>query len=298
MEGGREADANMDSFETDDTWMSDPARNETRYAKLVEHSIFPPWTLFRESFREDPKLLFPRMLLLSMRTARYIPKAVLMKAGPERDDLVQSVFKEWGRDMCHLGQVRLDILGLDNVDPEETYLIAVNHMSPMDIPVISAALPMPAAYVANALFLKIPVFSYWMRKSGAIFVDQGHPEAEMHAFKEMIRRLKKGRSLILFPEGYINQGEGLAEFKRGGLHAAIFADIPILPLCLYGTQHVMRAGSLHVTPRTRVVAEFGEPIIPATLSRTERKDIERFVSCRLGAMKARHASDWHGSRHR
>lgn len=276
----------------------DPARNETRYARLIEGSIFPPWTLFRESFKEDHRLLLPRMIVVSIRTARYIPQSLFSRAGKWRDKLVFSVFRKWGKRICRLGQVKLEILGAENVEPGKTYLFAVNHMSPMDIPVICAALKEKAAFVANSIFLRIPVFSYWMRKSGAVFVEQGKPEMEMKAFKEMIRRLKKGRSLILFPEGYIFQGEGLADFKRGGLHAAVLTDTPIVPLCLYGTQHVIRAGSLHIVPRSRVVVEFGPAILPSDLDRADRKDIERVIHDRLGGMKARHASDWHGSRRR
>lgn len=287
----------MDSFENDD-WMNDSSKNETRYEKLIEHSMFPPWTLLRESWKEDPKLLLPRMLLLSMRTAERIPRAVLMRPGRKRDDFVYETLSQWAQRVCRLGQVRLEVLGLDNFDHSQTCLFAVNHMSPMDIPTLYAALPGQAAFVANNVFTAIPVFRYWMRKSGAVFVDQSKPEEQMQAFKLMIKRLKKGRSLILFPEGYIHQGEGMAELKRGGLHAAIFANVPIIPTCVYGTQHVMRAGSLHVTPRTRVIVEFGKPLDPSRLSRPERKDIESIVAKELRAMKARHASDWHYTRRR
>jgi len=293
-----EGDGSMEDREHDNSWMNDPARNENRYAQLIEGSLFPPWTLFRESFREDHKLLLPRMIFLSMRTARQIPGAVMMKAGKGRDAVVYRVLRSWGKRICRLGQVRLSVLGAEKLDHNATYLFAVNHMSPMDIPAIYAALPVKAAFVANSIFRKIPVFSYWMRKSGAVFVEQGNPELEMQAFKDMLKRLKKKRSLILFPEGYIFQGEGLADFKRGGLHAAVLTDTPIIPLCIYGTQHVIRAGSLHIVPRSRVVIEFGDPVLPSSLDRASRKDIERVVHDRLAAMKARHASDWYGSRHR
>jgi 1-acyl-sn-glycerol-3-phosphate acyltransferase len=287
----------MDSIETDDFW-NDSSKNETRYSKLIEHSIFPPWTLLRESWKEDPKLLLPRMIYISIRTGRRIPRAVLMSPGEKRDDYVYETLYRWAKRVCRLGQVRLEIIGKENIDPEKTYLFAVNHMSPMDIPAIYAAMPCRAAFVANSIFNAIPIFRYWMKKSGAVFVNQEKPEEQMKAFKIMIKQLKKGRSLILFPEGYIHQGEGMAELKRGGLHAAVFANVPIIPTCVYGTQHVMRAGSLHVTPRTRVVVEFAKPIDPASLPRSERKDIERIVAQELKAMKARHFSDWHGSRRR
>jgi 1-acyl-sn-glycerol-3-phosphate acyltransferase len=289
----------MDKYdEIDDNWMHDSTKNENRYAELVAHSAFPPWVLFRESWKEDPKLLLPRMIALSMRTAGRIPGALFQRPGAERDDYVYATLRDWGRRMCRLGQVRLETIGEEYLEQGRTYLFAVNHMSPMDIPVIYAALPVQAAFVANGLFRKIPVFSYWMKKSGAVFVANENGETALKAFKDMIQRLKRGRSLILFPEGYIHQGEGMAEFKRGGLHAAVLTNVQIVPLCLYGSQHVMRAGSLHVSPRKRVVVEFGKPIDPALMDRNHRKDIGRIVYDELIAMKKRHASDWHGSRRR
>jgi len=266
--------------------------NETRYARLIEKSIFPPWTLLRESFKEDPKLLLPRMIMTSIRTVKRIPNCVLMQPGKMRTAYIFGVLRHWAKKCCRVGQVRLDVKGLENVDPSKTYLFVVNHMSPADIPVIYATIPLRAGFVANAIFLKIPIFAYWMRMSGAVFIDQGNHEEEFTAFKLMIKRLKRGRSLILFPEGYIYQGEGLAEFKRGGLNAAVLAGVPIVPLCLYGTQNVMQAGSLHIQPRRRVVVEFGKPIETKGLSREERKGIDALVYERLKAMKLRLADEW------
>lgn len=281
----------MDALEPDNSWMNDSTRNETRYAKLIEHSIFPPWTLLVASWKEDPKLLLPRMIGLSILTGRRIPRAVCMKPGPRRTAFVYDTLHSWARRLCRLAKVRLEIKDAANIDPRRTYLFAVNHMSPMDIPALYASISVDAAFVANAQFLGIPIFSYWMRKSQAVFVSQNDPEAELRAFKEMIKRLKRGRSLILFPEGYIFQGEGMAEFKRGGLHAAVLAGVPIVPLCVYGTQHVMRAGSLHVDPRMRVIVEIGKAIDPGELTHAERKDIEGIVYKRLSEMKLRLADE-------
>jgi 1-acyl-sn-glycerol-3-phosphate acyltransferase len=289
---GNVIEAKNNPAESPENWEDDSVLNETRYAKLIERSIFPPWTLLRESFKEDPKLLLPRMIITSIRTVKRIPNCVLMQPGKMRTAYIFGVLRHWAKKCCRLGQVRLDVKGLENVDPSRTYLFVVNHMSPADIPVIYATIPLRAGFVANALFLKIPIFAYWMRMSGAVFIDQGNHGEEFTAFKQMIKRLKRGRSLILFPEGYIYQGEGLAEFKRGGLNAAVLAGVPIVPLCLYGTQNVMGAGSLHIQPRRRVAVEFGEPIETSALTREERKGIDSLVYTKLKGMKLRLAEEW------
>ena len=265
--------------------------NENRYARIMESSIFPPWGLFRASLREDFRLILPRLIHLTFRTCKRIPKSLFMPQGAFRDRYVFETFERWAKKACRLCQIRLDIRGRENIDPVQTYLFVSNHMSPFDIPAIYAALPAKAAFVANAVLSHIPIFSYWMKLSGAVFVEQKNHTAEMASFRAMIKRLRKGRSLILFPEGHIYQGSGVDNFKRGGIHAALFAGTPIIPVCLFGTQNVIFPGSLRATPRKRVVVEFGHPLEPSTLSREQRKNIDSILHDTLDAMKRRIAAE-------
>ena len=292
----------MDESNDDQGWLEDPTRNETRYARILATTTIPAWGLLKESLKEslkqDTKLLFPRMICRSFATVVGIPRAILMSPGTRRDAIVYRTLKTWAARMCELARMRLELRSETVLDPKGTYLFAANHMSPADIPTIYRSLPVNAAFVANALFERVPVFSYWMRKSGAVFVEQGNASSEMKAFKLMIRRLKRGRSLILFPEGYIHQSEGMAGFKRGGLNAAHFAGVPIVPVCIFGTQDVMRSGSLHVVPNRRVCFEIGEPIETVSLSRNSRKNLESIVFNRIQEMKLRYAAEWSFNRPR
>lgn len=267
--------------------MSDCAFDSTedRYVRIMEASRVPVWGLFRESVREDRYLILPRMIRVTLRTLLRVPRSLFMKAGPARESYVFETLTRWAKVVCRIGQVRLEVRGAENVDPGRTYLFAVNHSSPVDIPVLYATLPVRAGFVANGVFSRLPAFSYWMRMSGAVFVEKGSRRAEMTAFRLMVRRLRRGRSLVLFPEGHIHQGEGLDEFKRGGVHSALLAKVPIVPVCLKGTGRVMRSGSLRFKRRERVVIEFGEPIDGGILGRDERRNIDALVRERILSMK-------------
>lgn len=261
--------------------------NETRYVKLIKESKNPLLAIFKVMREEDRLMFLSRILSTTVKTLNRVPKSLVMKASIEREQYIFDTFKAWSHTICKIAQVRLKIIGADKLDRNGTYLFASNHRSPADIPTLYEALPTKAAFVANGVFAHIPVFSYWMRASGAVFVNQGDQKAEVNAFKTMIKRLKHGRSLILFPEGYVHQGSGVGAFKRGGLHAALFANVPIIPVCLSNTEKVMRAGSFHITPRQNVTVEFGEPIYPDTLSRKERKYIDYTLRAEIAAMKER-----------
>lgn len=260
--------------------------DEERYKNIVVGSKIPALALLGASIKEDKLFLLPRALRLCLRTMDRMPRALFMHPGPERDRYVFQTLEECSRRICHLAQIRLEVRGQERVEPGRTYLFAVNHSSPSDIPVLYAALPVQAAFVANGLFTKVPVFSFWMRKSGAVFLDKGSGSAALAVFRTMVRRLKKGRSLILFPEGHMHKGEGLEEFKRGGIHTAVLAGVPIIPVCLSGTADVIPIGSMHIRPRKRVIVDFGEPIETKDLGRDARRNIDAMVRERILAMKA------------
>ena len=259
--------------------------NETRYLKLAKESNVPFWGLFKAIFEEDRLLVLPRLLSATVKTLVRIPKSLLMRASPEREEYIFDTFRIWSGAICQLLQIRLSVKGAERIDPTKTYLFVSNHRSPADIPVLYNTVPTKAAFVANKIIGQIPIFSYWMKASGAVFVGQGKPKEEVDAFKTMVRRLKQGRTLILFPEGYIHQGPGVGEFKRGGIHAALLANVPIVPTCLFNTEKVIRTGTFHFVPRQNVCVEFGEPIYPDSLSRKEKKFIELTTRAEIAAMR-------------
>lgn|GEM_PF-83993 len=256
-----------------------------RYLEIMRSSRIPILGLFAESIREDELLLLPRALRRTFRTALRIPRSLFMSAGAERDRYVYDTLTRWARKICRLCHVRLEVSGEARLDPGRTYLFVANHQSPADILALYAALPVRAAFVSSSVMSGIPVFSYWMRKSGAVFVEQGDRGGEMAALKSMVRRLKGGRSLILFPEGFMNQGEELAEFNRGGIFAAVLARVPIVPVFIGGTSEVMRTGTLRIAPRRRVAVEFGEPMDVSVLGRAARDALAESLRDRITRMK-------------
>jgi 1-acyl-sn-glycerol-3-phosphate acyltransferase len=262
--------------------------DETRYAQIVEESRNPPLAILAESIREDHRLLMPRVLRATFRTILWIPYLCMIKTRATRERYVFAVLRYWARQICLICRLRLMVVGQDRLPVGRACLFVSNHVSPADIPVLYAALPVRAGFVANSLFSRIPIFSYWMRLSGAVFVEQGNPKEELSAFRTMVARLKGGKSLILFPEGYIHQGKGLAKFKRGGIYSAVLAQVPVVPVCLVGTEKVVRTGSLRISPRREVVVEFGEPIDTEKLDREEQKNIDGILYDRIGAMKMRY----------
>lgn len=110
-------------------------------------------------------------------------------------------------------------------------LYAINHVSYLDIPVLSSAIP--ATFVARADMAAWPLFGTIARVTRTIFVDRSGPRA-MDQRAEIVARLAGGEDLILFPEGTSTDGSGVAPFKSAlfgivGQDAAM-ADVVVQPV--------------------------------------------------------------------
>lgn len=260
--------------------------DERRYERLLERSKHPIVAFILESFRQDHHCRMARVLIRSFSTAIAIPRYILIRNDAIRDHFVRRLFRKWGEAVCRIGKLDITVTGSGKIDPTRTYLFASNHISPVDVALLHAKIPKDVAIVANKTFLDVPVFSYWIRECGAVLVEQGSMAGEFAAFKEMIDRLKHGRSLLLFPEGFVNQSEKLAEFKRGGLTSAIIAHVPIVPVCISGTGGVIQSGTLLMKPGIKVTVEFDDPIDTDTLDARSRKSIDTILRDRIETMRA------------
>ncbi|MGO8694431.1 MAG: lysophospholipid acyltransferase family protein [Rectinemataceae bacterium] len=285
----------MEEPNVDDGWRTDPMRNENRYQGIIDKSAFPPLAFLYESFREDRTLRFPRMLLSTFWTARRIPRALFLR-GERKEAYAVETMKIWSRTMVKMARMNLTVRGVERLRPESNYLFACNHSATLDSVIAYRALPCPAAFVVNQELTSLPVIKYWLEKSRCVLVRQGDREAETRAFGELLSRLKEKKNFLIFPEGYIYQGSGLAEFKRGGLYAAVFSGVAIVPMCVVGAQDVMHSGSLHVHPGLKVLVEFGEPIATKDLSRDERKNVEAVVHRRMLDLKCSLTAEWNRDR--
>jgi len=110
-------------------------------------------------------------------------------------------------------------------------LYIVNHVSYLDIPVLSSVID--ATFVARADMAAWPVFGTIAKATGTIFVDRSGPRA-MEQRALIVSRLAGGENLILFPEGTSTDGSSVAPFKSAlfgilGQDEAM-ADVVIQPV--------------------------------------------------------------------
>lgn len=178
--------------------------------------------------------------------------------------------RTWSRLILLTTGVRIDVEGLDRLVPARTYVFVANHQSIYDIPILFWALPYQLRIIAKESLGRIPFLGWHLRRSGHMLVDRTRPHPV--AILAWASRLTSGGlSLIVFPEGTRSRDGRVARFKGGSFHLALEAGLPIVPLSVIGSRHVMLKGRLATYPgKVRLVIH--EPIETTQLAGSNTRE--------------------------
>ena len=159
----------------------------------------------------------------------------------------------------------LRIIGEENLITEGPVLVASNHQSFLDPPLIGNLYKDEMVYLARkTLFVGIGRWLY--KKWNAIPVDQDRPD--MASLKTIIRKLKEGHRVLVFPEGERTHTGKLGEAAPGIGLIAVKAGVPIQPVRISGAREALPRGSGRIR-FARITVSVGKPII---LTSDELKD--------------------------
>lgn len=172
---------------------------------------------------------------------------------------------------------RIEVRGTRQV-PAGPWILACNHLSHFDPPLIAGAFPRPIDFLAMRELFQPAWFGALMRKCHVISV--GREEVDTAAFKTVLKRLQSGRIVGVFPEGGLRAGatsvlEG-ARIKEGISLLAAQSGCSARPAVIVGSDQLYVARNW--LRRPRVVVAVGEPI-PALSKKESRKEwVEKLAS--------------------
>lgn len=173
------------------------------------------------------------------------------------------------RFVCRLGTrsvgIRVEQRGLERLAEGQNYLIALNHVSLLDTPVLVQSVPVYARTFQDIAHFKIPIYGRFVRLMGQVPVQRGNRELNQRAHAEALQMLRQGHSFAVFPEGHRTRDGRLGPFYLGGFRLAIEAGVPVLPCVSRGLRDLCPAKEWRMRPG-RVEVIFGEPIPTAGLS--------------------------------
>ncbi len=143
--------------------------------------------------------------------------------------------------------VDVEARGLERLTPGTTYIFVSNHQSIYDIPIIFWHLPWQLRIIAKASLGKFPFLGWHLSRTGHLLVDRKRPDP-MGVLKRWKGLVSKGLSLIVFPEGTRSGDGAVGRFKGGSFLLAIQAGLPLVPISVSGSRHVMLKGRLMTCP--------------------------------------------------
>lgn len=233
--------------------------------------------------------------IIGLYTALLGTISILSSFVDRSGDIGHRCARAWSRLILRTTGVRVRVSGAERLDPSRSYVLASNHQSIYDIPILFASLPLQLRIVAKASLGSIPFLGWHLRRTGHLLVDRRNPGTDI--VDKMRRLVSESHSLIVFPEGTRSVDGSVARFKKGSFLVAIDAALPVVPVSVSGSRHVMRKGRLMVCPGdVRVTVH--EPIPSAEVAREDvigfgnriREIVSREVDEPGGAPAARGAS--------
>jgi 1-acyl-sn-glycerol-3-phosphate acyltransferase len=154
------------------------------------------------------------------------------------------VARAWARVLLAVSGVKVRIKGLEQIDPNGSYIFISNHSSYMDTPVALAHIPVQFRFLAKRGLFQIPFLGQHLSRAGHIPVPREDARAAVKVMQRAAEVIQQKRiSLLIFPEGGRSRDGNLRAFKEGGAYIAIKAGVPLVPLVMVGTRNVLPYGS-------------------------------------------------------
>lgn len=149
------------------------------------------------------------------------------------------------------------VTGTENVPPSGPVILAANHISYLDPPLLGSALQRPVYFMAKAELFEIPVFGPILRRVHAFPVVRG--TADRRAIRRSLELLEQGEVVALFPEGTRNREADLLPPQGGIALIALRSNAVVIPTGISGTSKPDR-NFYRPTQRPWVRIHFGPPV--------------------------------------
>ena len=152
---------------------------------------------------------------------------------------------------------RLKIHGRENLIEEGPAILASNHASYLDPPLVGVACRKEIFYLARKSLFEKPVLGPVLTRVNCIPIDRDR--GDVAAVRAILRLLKEGKRTLVFPEGTRSK-DGKLQPARGGLGLIIAKSLaPVVPVRIFGSYAALpRSGGIHFSQVTMVV---GKPLI-------------------------------------
>ena len=218
-------------------------------------------------------IVFFGTLILSI--PAMIRTKMLTKKGLEekRDEVVYKTTTTWAKILLKIAGVKVKVHGLENIPKDKNVLYIGNHQGNFDIPIYMSQIPGLKGFVSKIEVKKIPGVRTWMEYMYCVFMDRSSLRKSGEAIIEGIKILKKGHSLVIFPEGTRSKGDKMGQFKAGSFKLATKSKVPIVPVTMSGSYKIMENNKKKWLVKPAIVDLYIHPAIETANLNKEEQDV-------------------------
>ena len=189
--------------------------------KLLHYMFIPFYRIWFYSITVSLIIVFSPLLFVTTLRQEWYPKFYWMARNL------------WARPILFAMGIPLKVDWAERFKPTQGYMLAPNHTSMLDIMALLALSPHPFVFVGKKELTQFPIFGFFYKRV-CILVDRGNSHSRTDVYRKAHKRLEKGLSVCIFPEGGVPPPEvTLDPFKVGAFKMAISHQIPLVPIVFY-----------------------------------------------------------------
>ena len=176
-------------------------------------------------------------------------------------DLLSTMFKVM-RSPIH-------VIGKENLPLNPPFIIACNHSSIADIPVLMTQCRYPLVFFAKEKLRYAPLLGYNLIAMQHLLINRSDVRQALKQMEEAKKKMQY-RPIVIFPEGTRSLTGELLPFKKGAFHLAVQTGIPILPCYLSGTSTLIPKRFFWMSP-SHITLNIGSLIHVEKKEKSEEK---------------------------
>jgi 1-acyl-sn-glycerol-3-phosphate acyltransferase len=163
-----------------------------------------------------------------------------------RNKLSNPLMKIWTNIVLFIYGIKVNVYGAENIDASKGKIYISNHASYLDIFIQLAKLPDNMRMIYKKEINRVPILGWAMYCAGFVSLNRDKIRDAMRSLDKAAERVKKGLSVVIYPEGTRTPDGKVGEFKRGMFFLADKAKADIVPVSLQGTFELMPLGAFRV----------------------------------------------------
>jgi 1-acyl-sn-glycerol-3-phosphate acyltransferase len=212
------------------------------------------------------------LIFLILNTIVVCLTIIMISPFDKKGNIVHYIGKFWSLLNVFLSGTRLTIKGKEKIDTNLTHIVMSNHQSLFDVWALIGKIPLQIRWIVKSEIRKIPIFGYTLERMGHVYVDRKNRTAAYISLEAASKNIKKGTSVIIFPEGTRSKDGHLLKFRMGGIIMALKSGVPILPVTVNGSRFVLPKNTLALMPG-KIEVVVGDVIDPSIYDENHKNEL-------------------------